>query len=135
MPINSVQQEGNLTRDPDVATTSSGKTVLKFSIAQTTRRKNETTGQWEDGDASFFDVEFWPSDPQYWIKRLGKGTGVVVIGELKQDRWEKDGKTNSRVVIRASSIVSKWLPELGSTATAAPAPSGQTRDDPNDIPF
>lgn len=117
MAANFVHEEGNLTRDPEVRTTPTGKAVLSFAIAQTQRKKNDA-GQWEDGETSFFDVEFWPSDPAYWIKRLGKGTGVVIDGELKQDRWEDaDKNVRSKIVIRATSIFSKWLNEL----TAAPA--------------
>ena len=35
---------------------------------------------------------------------LTKGKQIAVDGYLKQDRWEKDGKTSSRVVIHANSV-------------------------------
>jgi len=37
-------------------------------------------------------------------KYLSKGRGIIVEGRLKQDRWEKDGKTQSKVKISANNV-------------------------------
>jgi len=130
MSINSVIIEGNLTRDPETKAIGD-KTVIKFSIAENTRMK-DSGGQWVDGEPNFFEVEYWPSDPQYWLKRLGKGVGVIVVGRLKQDRWEKEGVKHERVRVRAESIGGKWLPEIGANAGQSAPVSNQNIDE---IPF
>lgn len=109
---NETKQEGNLTREPETRTTGTGKTVINFSIAQTPRKKNNETGEWTDGETSFFDVEFWPNDPQKWLKCLTKGTPVIVVGSLKQDRWDQDGQSRSKVKIIARDIFYKYVPEI-----------------------
>jgi len=41
---------------------------------------------------------------EYYVEKLSKGTRVRVIGSLRQDRWESDGKTRSRVLIMADHV-------------------------------
>ena len=135
MSINYVEIEGNMTRDPEVKTIAGVKTVLNFSIAHNTRNKDDA-GNWVDGEPMFFDCEYWPNDAAYWLKRLGKGVGVIVTGELKQDRWEKDGQVRSAVRIRVTSIGARWLPEIGAPAQSSPQPQSVPASKPNDyIPF
>ena len=54
-------------------------------------------------------------------KYLKKGSGVIVEGRLKQDRWEKDGKTQSRVRITANSV--HFMPKRSD--------EGSVKSDPN----
>ena len=146
MLINEVRIEGNLTREPELnAVSAIGKTVLKFGIAQTPRKK-DASGNWIDGETSFFDVEFWPSDPQFWAQRLTKGTTVIVFGRLTQDRWEHEGKQMSKVKIVADDVVSKWIPTIdwqnqmkaarsGQGNTAQTQQPAQNAPFPNDMPI
>ena len=48
MSINRVIISGNLTRDPELRQTQSGMPVLGLGVAVNDRRKNQTTGEWED---------------------------------------------------------------------------------------
>jgi single-strand DNA-binding protein len=134
MSENMVREEGTLTRDPEVKALPSGVTLLKFSIAQNTRKKNEA-GEWVDGEAMFFDVDFFPNDPQYWLKRLAKGVTVIVVGTLKQDRWEKDGQVHSKVSIRAETIYAKWIPEITATNSASSNDTATGNNLPVNPPF
>jgi len=99
--LNSVNIIGNLTRDPEIKYTSSGKSVCNLSIAN--NRTYTSNGQ-KTTEVSYFDVEVWGVIAENCAKYLAKGRGVAVEGRLKQDRWEKDGKTQSRVRIVASSV-------------------------------
>jgi single-strand DNA-binding protein len=118
--INHVIEAGTLTRDPDIKDVA-GKTVMSFCIAQNTSKKDEG-GNWVDGEPMFFDVDFWPGDPQWWAKRLGKGVSIVVTGELKFRKWDKDGVMYTKISIRANTITAKWLPELNTPNDNPAAP-------------
>ena len=48
MSYNHVGITGNITRDPELRTTQSGWSVLSFTLAVNDRKKNASTGQWED---------------------------------------------------------------------------------------
>jgi|SRR3989338_557816 len=117
MSLNSVNIMGNLTRDPELKYTPSGKTVCSLSLANNrvyTKNGEKTT------EVSYFDVEVWGAAAENCNKYLTKGSGIIVEGRLRQDRWEKDGKTQSRVRIIANNI--HFMPKRTGTASG---PSGQ----------
>lgn len=119
MSLNSVNIMGNLTRDPELKYTPSGKTVCSLSLANNrvyTKNGEKTT------EVSYFDVEVWGAAAENCSKYLTKGSGIIVEGRLRQDRWEKDGKTQSRVRIIANNI--HFMPKK-TGAGNAPSPSGQ----------
>ena len=101
MSLNSVNIMGNLTKDPEIKSTPSGKSVCSMSIAN--NRIFTKNGQ-RATEVSYFDVEVWGQAAENFAKYLKKGSGIIVEGRLKQDRWEKDGKTQSRVRISANSV-------------------------------
>lgn len=101
MALNSVNIMGNLTKDQELKYTPSGKSVCTLSIAN--NRVYTSNGQ-KTTEVSYFDVEVWGPVAENCAKYLSKGRGIVVEGRLKQDRWEKDGKTQSKVKISAVNI-------------------------------
>ena len=101
MSLNSVNVMGNLTRDPELKYTPSGKGVCSLSIAN--NRVYSKNGE-KVTEVSYFDVEVWGVTADNCTKYLKKGSGIIVEGRLRQDRWEKDGKTQSRVRIIANSV-------------------------------
>jgi len=101
MDLNIVRIKGNLTKDPEFKHTTSGKSVCGISIA--TNRVYSKNGK-KTTDVSYFDVEAWGAIAENCVKYLKKGNGVIVEGSLKQDRWEKHGKTQSRVKITANNV-------------------------------
>lgn len=101
MSLNSVNIMGNLTRDPELKNTPSGKAVCSMSIAN---NRIFSKGNEKVTEVSYFDIEVWGMVAENCAKYLKKGSGVIVEGRLKQDRWEKDGKTQSKVRITANSV-------------------------------
>ena len=113
MSLNSVNIMGNLTRDPELKYTPSGKAVCNLSIAN--NRVYSSNGQ-KVTEVSYFDVEVWGQAAENCAKYLSKGRGIIVEGRLKQERWEKDGKTQSRVRISANNV--HFLPGKRDEASA-----------------
>lgn len=131
MSLNSVNIMGNLTRDPELKYTSSGRSVCNLSIAN--NRVYTANGE-KVTEVSYFDIEVWAATAENCAKYLTKGSGIIVEGRLKQDRWEKEGKTQSKVRIAANSI--HFLPKRDNqgsgenysapTTNSAPQPAAQT---------
>ena len=119
MSLNSVNMMGNLTRDPELRYIPSGKSVCNLSIAN--NRVYTSNGQ-KVTEVSYFDVEVWGALAENCAKYLSKGRGIIVEGRLRQDRWEKDGKTQSRIKISANNI--HFLPGKRDDASGQPAASG-----------
>jgi single-strand DNA-binding protein len=82
---------GNLTRDPEVRFTSTGKSVASFSVASS--RSFRRGDQWEE-ETSFVDVTAWEALGENVAQSLRKGDRVIVTGDFKQDEYVgKDGET------------------------------------------
>jgi single-strand DNA-binding protein len=107
--LNSILVEGNLTRDPVLATTPKGTSVCNFSVASNRFYRSDDELQKE---VSYFDVEVWARLAERCAEELTKGRGVRVVGRLKQDRWQdKEGKPRSRVKIVAEHVEFRRAPQ------------------------
>jgi single-strand DNA-binding protein len=100
--INSVTIAGRLTRDAELSYTNSGMAMVKLGVALNTRKKEGD--QWVD-EAHFFDVVLWGKQGESLANYLTKGKQVAIEGSLRQNRWEKDGQSHSKVVINANNIM------------------------------
>jgi single-strand DNA-binding protein len=99
--INRVVLVGRLTRDPELRTTTTGKSVCDFSIAVGKRIK-PTDGS---PDADFFRVNCWERTAEYVSNYLHKGRLVAVDGRLQARKFtDKDGNNREMVEIVADSV-------------------------------
>ena len=99
--MNIVAINGRLTRDAELKYTNSGMAICKFSIA--TNRSVKKGDKWED-EANFFECTMFGKRAESINQYLTKGQQVSISGELRQERWEKDGKQNSRVTISVNNL-------------------------------
>jgi len=133
--INKVEIEGNLTRDAESKYTNAGKCIASFSIAYNDDYKKGD--EWVK-QVSYFDVTVLGKEAET-TGALRKGAHVSLTGKLKQDRWEKDGKTNSKVYIVAFEVYAETAKEGHSEAprpAPAQSPASTAGDDFTDnIPF
>ena len=93
---------GNLTGDPEVRTTTSGKKVANFSVASTERVR--VNGEWTDGDTSFFRVAVWDQYGVNVAASLVKGSRVIVLGKLTVRDYEVDGEKRVSLDVAADEV-------------------------------
>lgn len=120
--MSNIVVRGNLTRDSEAVATTGEKGLVKFSVADT-RSKKDASGQWVN-DPHYIDCVYWTKDVQDVLTQLTKGTSVMIFGEWKQERWEKDGVKNSKITVTINSFrdiqigakrVSNGTPEFSGT--------------------
>jgi single-strand DNA-binding protein len=99
--VNHVIIIGRLTRDCELKTTSGGMAIANLAIAVNRRVKKGE--QWTE-EVSFFESVLFGKTAEGLKPYLLKGKQIAVEGELKQERWEKDGQSRSKVVINASNV-------------------------------
>ncbi len=145
--INRVVLTGNLTRDPELRSTSGGTSVCSLRVACNTRRR-DASGEWVD-KPNYFDVTVWGAQGENCANYLQKGRPVAIDGRLEWREWEdKQGNKRQSVDIIADSVQflgsreaaengGRFAPQTDVPADtsdfqSAPAGSG-TGDD--DIPF
>jgi single-strand DNA-binding protein len=103
--INRVIITGNLTRDPELRSISSGTSVCSLRVACNGRRRNPSTNDWEDVP-NYFDVTVWGAQGENCSKFLSRGRGVAVDGRLQWREWtDKDsGQKRQAVDIVADTV-------------------------------
>jgi single-strand DNA-binding protein len=102
--INSVVLTGNLTADPELRSLPSGTSVCKLRVACNTRRKNGSTGEWED-KPNYFNVTVWGAQGENAARYLSKGRPVAIDGRLEWREWEtQEGAKRQDIDIIADSV-------------------------------
>ena len=145
--INCVIISGHVTRDPELRTTQSGSAVLGFGVAVNDRRKNPSTGEWEDVP-NFVDCVVFGNRAEPLSRFLAKGSKVCVKGRLRWSQWERDGQKRSKLEVVVDEVELMRQRSAGqptqqpahpayqptySTPPAPPAPQTEVYDE--DIPF
>jgi single-strand DNA-binding protein len=80
--MNSVQLIGRLTRDPELRSTSGGKSVGNLRLAVDRRDR--------DAQPVYIDVVCWDGLAETCAQYLAKGRQVAVIGRLDYREWDAD---------------------------------------------
>ena len=90
---------GNITRDPELRTTTGGSSVCSFTVA-VNRNYRGTDGEQKE-EVSFIDCSAWGKLGEMIGQYAKKGSGVLVSGRLSQRTWEdkNGGGKRSRVEI------------------------------------
>ena len=111
---------GNLTKDPELRTTTSGKEVCSFDVA-VNRKKTQNN---QDPGADYFRVSAWEERGRNCSRFLKKGSKVCIVGTVSVRPY-----TNSRGEAAASLEVKADDIEFLSSK-----PAGTVVNDPDD-PF
>ena len=104
--INSVVLVGRITKDvgsDERSFSYVGNGTAKAIVNIAVNRSVKKNGNWAD-EVSFINVTIWGKTAENLKQYLKKGTQICVDGYLTQDRWEKDGKKESRLNVTAESI-------------------------------
>ena len=127
---------GNLTRDPELRTTTSGISVCTFTVA--VNRKRSTNG---DQETDYFRVTAWRERGEICAKYLAKGRKVCVVGpvSISVNTSESNGKTYANLEVTAEEV--EFLSSRHEQT--APAPEPVVRDpatnyeqvDTEDLPY
>ena len=96
--------EATLVADPELRYANNGNSVTNFRVASNSRRKNQQTGQWEDGDTTFLSVSAFGGLGENVAARFKKGQRVNIAGQLKQREYEKDGQRRTVYEVTANSV-------------------------------
>ena len=96
---------GRLGGDPELRFTAQGAAVCNGSIADSPRRMNPQTGQWEDaGEPLWVRFTLWNSAAEAFAETAQRGDRVVAVGHLKARSYEKDGQKRVAIELDARSV-------------------------------
>ena len=107
--MNKVILIGNLTRDPELTTTTSGISVCRFSLA-ISRKFTNSEGERE---TDFINVVVWRNLADNCHKFLRKGSKAAVIGNLQTRNYDAQDGTKRYV----TEVVAEEVEFVGARAT------------------
>lgn len=107
---------GRLTRDPELRTLQSGKSVCNVRILINKPGAKRDDGQEPDG----FKLELWNELALSFVDAHRKGDLCDVSGRVKSESWQDrtTGETRTGLVV----MVEEWTP-MGDAKPAAPRPA------------
>lgn len=113
---------GRLTKDSQLSYTPSGMAINQFSIAVNRSRKTENGFI---DEVSYFDIKIFGKMAESLKQFLTKGQQVAISGALVQNRWEKEGKSFSKV-----EIIAETVQLVGGKGQQAPNSQSQVQGQP-----
>ena len=82
-----------------------GSNGLRFRVATNDRVKNDTTGEWEDKNTSWWTVKAWRTLAEQSKSVIKKGMEVIIVGKIYEESWtDKEGTKRTSYEINADSI-------------------------------
>lgn len=105
--MNKVILIGNLTRDPEIKATSTGKKLARFSIAV-------NDGKTADGKdlTQYFNLTAWERTAEIIEMYVKKGHKICVVGNLQNRSWDKPDGTKgyaTEIVVRELEMLTSKL--------------------------
>jgi len=143
--VNTTIIMGNVTRDPELKYTASGKPVCQFGIAHNSKYKAGDGTMKED--VLFLDCESWNATAENIAKFFAKGSKILVEGLLKMDTWKdkNDGTNRSKIKLKVErfhfvdskrdSNTEQAPMRVNKPAPSPPNPEPYAPIDESDIPF
>lgn len=139
MNLNKVLLIGNLTRDPESRSTTTGQTVTTFSLA-TNRMWTDQQGQ-KQQKAEFHNIVAWAKLGEICAQYLKKGSLIFAEGRLETRSWDgQDGvkRYKTEIVLENMQMGPKSQGAGGSYAPAKPESEPEIDEEEikvEDIPF
>jgi single-strand DNA-binding protein len=96
--FNKVYLMGNLTRDPEVRTTTTGLKIAKLGLAVNRRYRTRDNEQKEE--TTFVDIDAFGSQAEILERYCQKGSPLFVEGRLRLDQWQtSSGDNRSKLTV------------------------------------
>ena len=112
---------GNLTRDPELRTTTTGLSVCSFTVAVNQRPSKAQRESGQEPPAKFFRVTAWRELGDICAKYLAKGRKVYCEGTISASAYigQQDGQPHAGLEMTANEV--EFLSSRGDTQDAAPS--------------
>ena len=131
MNLNKVFLLGNLTADPELRTTPSGKSVCRFRIATNRVWTDRQSGE-KKQNTEYHSIVAWDKLANIVGQYLTKGRSVFVEGRLTTRSWEDaSGNKHFRTEIIAENVQLGPRGSLAQTEQKSQTPKSQNQNPPS----
>lgn len=133
--LNQFTCTGRLGKPPEVKYTQKGTAICNMSIACGRTWMDKSTGQKQE-ETEWINVTVFGNQAEVCGAHLNKGSQVLVVGEFRTEKYEKDGQTRYSTKIIANKV--QFLGsrnDSGQSAKPVDSGSAQSADFNDSIPF
>lgn len=105
--VNRAEVVGNVTKDPEMRTTTSGQKVLTIGVATNDRWKDKATGEMKE-KSEFHNVVVWGALAEAVAMNAKKGARVYASGRVQSRSWETptgQKRTSTEIVADQVSVL------------------------------
>lgn len=136
MALNTVALMGRITFEPELKSTNSGTSVMRFQIA--VDRNYQASGKERETD--FIDCVAWGKTAEFVKSWFHKGQMIALTGEIQTRNFtDKDGNKRKSVEVVANNVSFCGAKENGTQASTLPDINENNvemlEDNDEDLPF
>lgn len=141
--VNKVILIGNLTRDPELKTLSSGNSVADLGLAL--NRSYKTGDGEKKEETTFVDITVWGRQAEVLAEHAKKGRQLYIEGRLNLETWDSpEGQKRSKLKVVCENFQfiggkndnqAAAPSQGGGAAAAAPATPVVTEVEDSEVPF
>jgi len=102
--VTNVTMTGFVTAEPKLRHTRENTPYATIRVGSTTRVVDRETGEWRDGDTSYYKVTCWRRLAVNAAASLHKGNPVLIRGRFRTRTWEDQGRVRTEVQIEADCV-------------------------------
>jgi len=102
--VTNVTMTGFVTAEPKLRHTKENTPYATIRVGSTTRVVDRETGEWRDGDTSYYSVTCWRRLAVNAAASLHKGNPVLIRGRFRTRTWEDQGRVRTEVQIEADCV-------------------------------
>lgn len=129
--LNNVTLMGRLVADPEIRTTSSGKSVASFRIAVGRAFSKDGNRQ-----ADFITIVAWEKTAEFIGKHFSKGSMIALQGKIQTRNYEdSNGNKRTAFEVKADEVSFCGSKNESTSAPIAPAFEEIPDGDEEDLPF
>ena len=124
--LNHIDLQGRLTKEPELRTTSSGVTVVTFTLAH--------DRDFQNNEVDFVECTAWRSTAEFVSKYFHKGQLVIVSGRLQSRSWtDRDNKKRTAWGIQCDNVY--FCEKKNAAPAEVTADDFEVLEDDGDLPF
>lgn len=137
--LNKVILGGRISNDLELKQTTSGISVITFSIAINRRGSKD-----EQQKADFIEIKAWRQTAEFVSRYFRKGSSICIVGELQTDSWtDQQGQKRYKTYVNASEAMfvdsknddGAGQNDYNAYGSTAPAPQFEEVKEDEDLPF
>lgn len=98
--MNTVALTGRITHAPELKSTATGTSVLRFAIAVDRNYQAKD----KERQADFIDCLAWKTTAEFIARNFQKGQMIALTGEIQTSSYEKDGQKRKSVDVVVNQV-------------------------------